>query len=440
MSIELTLPGNGCNLRCTYCYQNALRDAGRVNPSGEYDVDVIFAALEAEGVGQGDGQGGTTGFTLFGGEPLLTRLSDLEKILARARAKGVPVGIQTNATLLTERHFALFREHRVNVSVSMDGPGELNDARWAGTLEATRTQTARSQANLERVLREGLGTSLIVTLTRGNAAPDRLPRLVAWVEDLYRLGLRHLNLHLLEVDEPAAAELRLSVVEQVSALEAFAALRGRCPDLRIAPLEHFRLLLLGQDEQNVSCIWHACDPYTTDAVRGVNGEGVRGNCGRTNKEGVPWLKAEAGGHERQLALYLTPQEHGGCAGCRFFAFCKGECPGMGEHGEWRSRTEHCPTLMVMFEATEAQLAREGLEPLSLSLRRPLIEARLLEAWASGRNLSIAGALRGGGTGSGDRPHGDAPHGDIPHGDHTDVVNPVKTHGDHTDDAAQLSAT
>ena len=33
----------------------------------------------------------------------------------------------------------------------MDGPGELNDGRWAGTLGRTRDATAKTEAAIERL-------------------------------------------------------------------------------------------------------------------------------------------------------------------------------------------------------------------------------------------------------------------------------------------------
>ncbi len=84
-------------------------------------------------------------------------------------------------------------------------------------------------------------------------------------------------------------------------------------------------MLVGEDH-GTSCIWNACDPYTTQAVRGVAGQGQRNNCGRTNKDGIDFGKADTPGYERYLALYQTPQEAGGCSGCSFFLMCKGQCP------------------------------------------------------------------------------------------------------------------
>lgn len=431
MSIEATPLDNACNLKCTYCYQNPMRDAGNgIDPHAAFDFDAMIAALDAEGVGRPDGRGGTTGFTLFGGEPLLVPIGDLERFCTYATARGVPVGIQTNGTLVTDAHLDLFARYRVSVGFSIDGPPDLNDTRWAGDAAATRALSARSVAALEAALARGLSASLIVTLTTLNAAPDRLPRLLDWIRDLHVRGLRYLNLHALEIDHALVGErLALSPEAHAAALTAFAAIG--CPGLTIAPLDAYRRLLLGDDDQGVNCVWHACDPYTTDAVRGVNSRGERANCGRTNKDGVTWLKGDTHGYERQLALYFTPYADGGCGGCRFFFACKGECPGTGIDGDWRARPAHCATLLRMFGATEAALLAEGRAPLSASIQRPLIEARMLAAWTAGSPITVHAALRDR-PASGGTPHGDAPHGDAPHGDHSDATAPSLRHGDHTD--------
>ena len=61
-----------------------------------------------------------------------------------------------------------------------------------------------------------------------------------------------------------------------------------------------RKMLLGQD-QSTTCIWNGCDPYTTRAVQGVESHGQRSNCGRTNKDGIDFVKADREGFERELA-------------------------------------------------------------------------------------------------------------------------------------------
>ena len=76
-------------------------------------------------------------------------------------------------------------------------------------------------------------------------------------------------------------------------------------------------------------------------MQGIEGTDQRSNCGRTNKDGIDFVKSDREGFERYLALYYTPQEYGGCKDCRFFLMCKGQCPGTAIDRDWRNRTEHC---------------------------------------------------------------------------------------------------
>ena len=153
-----------------------------------------------------------------------------------------------------------------------------------------------------------------------------------------------------------------------------------------------RRLLAGED-QGSACVWNACDPYTTPAVRGVEGQGQRSNCGRTNKDGIDFGKAELPGYERYIALYRTPQEVGGCSGCRFFLMCKGQCPGTAIDGDWRNRTEHCEVWKALYGRLECDLLAEGVQPLSLSPRREHIECGFVDAWSQGQMTSMSCAMR-----------------------------------------------
>lgn len=425
MSIELQPLGTKCNIGCTYCYQNPMREGG--NEGGEYDLQTMLKAAEAEGVGS------HASYTLFGGEPLLLPLGDLHKVFEWGRGQGAHGAIQTNASLITDHHVRLFKEFQIGIGVSIDGPDDLNDARAAKDPSATRATTAMSIRNFERLLDEGLAASLIVTLHDLNAGTDeRLERLMAWLMELQARGLKYLNLHTLEVDGPAGRALVLPEDRHIHVMRTLR--RELVGFTHVSPFGDMQKALMGEDDNGVNCIWHACDPYTTDAVRGVDGQGTRGNCGRTNKTGVVYGKADQPNHVRQLALYLTPFAHGGCQGCRFFYACKGECPGTGTDMDWRNRTAHCSMLMAVFEDMEHELKLQGKVPISQSLQRAAVEASLLAAWQKGKKISIAGVLRNAGSTDqhGDTPHGDRAHGDAPHGDHVDAQNPILTHGDHTD--------
>lgn len=436
MSIELLPFGVACNIQCQYCYEDPLRDAGNV-VHGRYDMAKMKEGLRREGYH----------FALFGGEPLLLPLPELEELFRfgleefgpKLPATQWPNGVQTNGTLITPAHVALFRQYKVNVGISLDGPGELNDARWVRSLEETRAATAKTEAAIRLLCADGNLPSIHTIVHRLNASPDRLPQLLAWFRELDQLGIRWVTLHALEVDHPLVRERLLLEPEQV--IEAFLAcaeLERELAHLRFDVFGNISRLLAG-DDREVQCTWHACDPYTTNAVHGVDGQGERTNCARVNKDGVNWRKADQAGRERQLALYHTPQEHGGCQGCRFFAVCLGQCPGTAIGGDWRNRSEGCPLWMALFEHVEARMVTAGEQPISLRADRAAIERRLLTAWGAGHGGSLYAAVQGEAAGApsasddghgdqahGDQPHGDAPHGDAPHGDapHGDAFQPL----------------
>jgi uncharacterized protein len=376
MSIEVRPLGVKCNIQCQYCYQNPQRDAGNI--PNEFDMARMKAALERAG----------SSFTIFGGEPLLVPEPVLEELWAFGLERFGSNGIQTNGSLINERHIQLFKRYKVNVGISVDGPEDLNDVRWAGTLSLTREATARTHAAIERLVREGLTPSLIVTLHRNNATADKLPRMRDWFRYMDMLGITSARLHDLEIESPAIdAKYGLTVDEQVAAFLDFAALEPELRRLRFDVFSDIRKMLLGQD-QSTTCVWNACDPYTTRAVQGIEGHGQRSNCGRTNKDGIDFVKADREGFERYLALYHAPQDAGGCHGCRFFVMCKGQCPGGAIDGDWRNRSSKCSLWMALFARFEAQFVAEGQVPISLSPYRERLEAFALREWAAGRSAYL----------------------------------------------------
>ena len=377
MGVELRPLGVRCNIQCQYCYQNPQRDAGNLTRS--YDLDLMKAAIKAEG----------GPFALFGGEPLLVPERDLEELWSWGLEQFGQNTVQTNGTLLNDEHVRMFHAYKVGVGISIDGPGELNDVRWQGTLGKTRAATARTEKAIERLCEEGLKPSLIVTLHRANASAEKLPRLHQWFRDLDEMGVHSARLHLLEAENAdIRARYALSVEENVAAMTSFADLQSELSLLKFDVFADMRQMLLGQDT-GVACVWSACDPYTTQAVQGVEGQGQRSNCGRTNKEGIDFAKAGKPGFERYLALYATPQEHGGCRDCRFFLMCKGQCPGTAIDGDWRNRTEHCEVWQTLYARLEADLVAQGLTPLSLRPERQDLENAHLERWAEGRNAHMS---------------------------------------------------
>ena len=380
MTVEVRPLGVNCNIQCQYCYQQPQRDAGATRRS--YDLALIKEALEEVG----------SPFSLFGGEPLLIPKADLEDLWRWGFSRFGRNSLQTNGTLIDDDHARMFRDYCVHVGISIDGPGLFNDARWHINLKQTRESTAKTEAAIARLCAEGRPPSIILTLNRANATADKLPILLDWVHDLDALGVRWLRLHLMEVESAAIrAKYALCDAENIAALRAFLALQPELHGLRIDLFDDMRKMLIG-DDGRTTCVWHGCDPYTTKSVQGIEGHGQRSNCGRTNKDGIDFIKAAQPGFERSLALYATPQQHGGCQGCRFFLMCKGQCPGTALNGDWRNRTEHCEVWKTLFVDIERDLVAQGLAPLSISSRRARLERAMIEVWSRGSQTTIASLL------------------------------------------------
>ncbi len=395
MTIEYLPVGVACNLSCNYCYQEGMRDAGNINvPRNWEKVKEQILRLNST-------------FTVFGGEPLLAPIEHLDEVWKFGFEKFGRNGVQTNGTLITPEHIELFQKYRVDVGISVDGPGDLNSARTCGN--DTLAATNHTLEAIRTLCSVGQPPSLIVTMNKANS---KFPEITDWLDDLLEQGVRYFNFHILEV-EKGMESLALSEEENIS---TFLQLYEWCAarHLRSNPFCDIYDLLT-QENAHVSCVWNHCDPATTAAVQGISPDGVMSNCGRTNKDGVDWVKADTPGFERYLLLKETPQSVGGCKGCKYFIFCKGQCPGTAIEGDWRNRTVNCRTWYTLFERIEADIIQEGKIPISINCTlKKEMENRYVSNW-SGEH--------------GDNPHGDNHgdgHGDSPHGDsHGDSGVPIK---------------
>lgn len=105
-------PTTLCNLDCTYCYL-PMRSADRRMP-------VSVAAAVAEPVNAW-ARTGRFSVVWHGGEPLAAGREHLAALLAPFDDR-VEHHVQTNATLIDDAWCDFFTEHRIRVSVSVDGP------------------------------------------------------------------------------------------------------------------------------------------------------------------------------------------------------------------------------------------------------------------------------------------------------------------------------
>lgn len=400
MSCEIKPVGMKCPLKCTYCYQTVQRE----HQEEQFDKNAVFELIPKL----------QQSFSLFGGEALLTPLPILEDLLKAACDKWGHSGVQTNAVLLTEEHIQLFIKYKTHVGISIDGPGELNDSRWAGSLERTRECT-RITENAIKMLCERAKThpslipSLIVTLHNLNASQEHWNTELEWFHKLETLGVRTASLHVMEKDY-LAASIFLNEDELGDRLIDLWK-RKLTGEFTTLDFGQFFSDILGalQGSGRVMCTWKPCDPWNTQAVYGIEADGSLSHCSRTNKDEYNWLPAEGGGipdaqqialghpgrhsYVRQLALYSAPQEHGGCQDCKYWLSCYGQCPGTAIGGDWRMRSSYCDLWVRLLDFGANLLRASRIVPLCDKPDRVELAEQLFQLWAKDTTATIDGLLQ-----------------------------------------------
>src|SRR5580658_2008436 len=124
---------NQCNLSCTYCYEygedkivdteNGKKPKFMSEETARESVD--FMLREA-------GENKIAHLTFFGGEtlmnfPVLKAATSYARQRAAETGKQVDFSLTTNATLLREEIIEFLAENRVGVTISVDGPREMQD-------------------------------------------------------------------------------------------------------------------------------------------------------------------------------------------------------------------------------------------------------------------------------------------------------------------------
>ncbi len=124
---------NQCNLSCTYCYEYGEdKIVDTENGKQPKFMSEETARQSVEFMLKESGANKVAHITFFGGETLLN-FPVLKKTIAYARQRGAELGKQvdfsltTNATLLKPDVIEFLADERVGVTISIDGPREVQD-------------------------------------------------------------------------------------------------------------------------------------------------------------------------------------------------------------------------------------------------------------------------------------------------------------------------
>ena len=170
----VVVPSFGCNLACTYCYQELFDPAGAGLMAPEA-IEAFFAYVDRFHLG-----GPVRPYlTLFGGEPLRDTPAHHHRIgrfLAGAGARGMKVAAVTNGHDLQAFVPALAAGPVKEVQVTLDGPKALHDARrphasGQGTFD-------RIVAGVDALVAAGVPVNLRVVADRQNL--PHLPELASF--------------------------------------------------------------------------------------------------------------------------------------------------------------------------------------------------------------------------------------------------------------------
>ena len=142
-----------CNLRCSYCYQNAKKSLNMTWETIRASLELILDSHHRE-----------VELAFVGGEPLL-EFSSVRRAVEyfeenRPPDKRVKYSISTNGTLLTEEVASFLAEHRFNTQLSFDGISDAQDYRGEGTFKILDRLLDRLRREREDFFRRDLAISL----------------------------------------------------------------------------------------------------------------------------------------------------------------------------------------------------------------------------------------------------------------------------------------
>lgn len=362
----------GCNLGCTYCYENPDRERKQEWVDRQYDMDKIIGQLDKHKEKYPNEAPG-----LHGGEPLLLRNEDIRTLFDEMNKRWPQHDhhIQTNATLIDDEIIDIFKEFGVGVGISCDGPPELNTERKAAgergteSKSATNNMSKRTTDAIMRCLDEGLSVGVITVLHKTNAGTeDRFETLLDWLDRLNKAGgYGHFNPAIPYEDVQEDISLNAETLKD-RFLRTWEWMKEE-PYRSWNPMGQYVDNLLGNGLQD--CVNTECNVFNAGAAKIIKGDGGTTGCGKTWStvgDGVPFLQGIENDSEydqvnaRYRSLKKTPGPHtedepdmGGCKGCKYWNVCKGGCPSSGMDYDYRNRTIWCEAKYALYEKIEEDL-------------------------------------------------------------------------------------
>lgn len=186
-------PTHICNLDCTYCYNDDVREPIMQEEVLERTIAQTFAYVRARHSSR------LLSFIWHGGEPMVAGLPFYRKVVELQRRHGGGTrydnSLQTNGILLDAKWLEFLKLEGFSLSISIDGPQDLHDRfrvdhRGRGSYQ----RVARA---IERAREAGVPLGLCVVISRANI--DRVEEIYDFVAQL------HLPFNIIPLNRSGAA-------------------------------------------------------------------------------------------------------------------------------------------------------------------------------------------------------------------------------------------
>lgn len=128
LNVLIKPSSNKCNLKCKYCFYDDVSHSREISDYDYMKIDtakaIIDNAFETEGVEN-------IHFGFQGGEPTLSGIEFFTDFFNYVKGKenniNVSFSLQTNGILIDDEWAQLFKENRVLIGLSLDGPAKFHD-------------------------------------------------------------------------------------------------------------------------------------------------------------------------------------------------------------------------------------------------------------------------------------------------------------------------
>lgn len=374
---------NACNLACPYCYIHK----DKHHMGGDVTARVL-AAIEATAR---SGEVDRIHVRFAGGEPML-RFEDMQRFFTDAtvicQSHGVKFGaaILTNGTVVPKGATDWIRAHGVQVSVSVDGVGTVQDV--MRPVVGGGSSFARLQDGLDAYLTAGIRPYILVTI--GDSNLDGLVELTQWLL-ARKLGFRYSLVRDLEwgaglLDDRQGASDAAGMNVELDApagllsgepLRRVQRVLGQCYDLIEAAVARgeadrpsFRATHKFCDLEPWRPIAKACGAGDTYVAIADTGE-VSPCQAALHHPGTQPIRADnlfrQAREQTQLGTFRRESGNPECNRCRFKASCAGGCPLLlyRREGHIDGRSPYCE----VFRAVLPRILRIGALELLMDQRR-----------------------------------------------------------------------